>query len=428
MRFPLMILTLLSLALTIHVSLPVKAMAKDGNSTLYDDLGGKPVMDRVISDMLKLALADSKMAPIFANSDLDRLERLLILHTCHIADGPCVYEGQDMRRAHDGLGIRPMHFYRLVEDLQQAMDAQDIRTLAQQRLADSVENSEDAVLLTDVDGKIIVANPGVKSLFPTLLNQRPSQDLLGVACGTLFAVDGIPLHIAQSGPACGNEFQISGDRRVRVNAAVTREGGRLFIWSDITESKMQSERLRLARDAAEAASRAKTLFLAAMSHEMNTPLNVVIGLSDVLRSQQNGPNGDTQTANMLGLISQSGDHMAKIVRDLLDIASDDDAVLDIAQLAAIDPADPITRAVQSLKGLAQTNDVRLIWSRPDAPAYIAADTEDAELLAHKLIDNAIKFNRPGGAVKVQAKRVISNLQKRAITKSAARSTRKCGSP
>jgi signal transduction histidine kinase len=275
---------------------------------------------------------------------------------------------------------------------------QDSRTLAQHRLADSVENAEDTVLLTDVDGMIIVANPGVTSLFPTLSGQTNDEGLLGVAYGNLFEMDGTPRHLAHSRPPSGNEFQTSDNRWVRVNASVTREGGRLVIWSDITEAKNQSERLRRARDAAEAASRAKTLFLAAMSHEMNTPLNAIIGLSDALRMQQDG---DGETANMLGLISQSGDHMAKLVRDVLDIASDDDVIYDIAELAAIDPVDPLTRAVQSLTALAGENGVPLLWSPPDAPLFIAAVAADIEQLACKLIDNAIKFNRPGGAVKVQ---------------------------
>lgn len=143
MRCLLIMLALLGL------SLPSFAMARDDTTaktaTLYDDLGGKPVMDRVISDMLDLSLADPKMAPIFADSDLDRLEKLLIIHICHLADGPCDYEGQDMRRAHDGLGIRTMHFNRLVENMQVAMDAQDIAFRTQNRLLARLAPFHDAV-------------------------------------------------------------------------------------------------------------------------------------------------------------------------------------------------------------------------------------------------------------------------------------------
>lgn len=141
-RTSLMSLAAISMIVGTIVAIPANAtetaktdaQTPSGGSTLYDDLGGKPVMDRVISDMLALAMADPKMAPIFVDSDMERLERLLIVHTCHIAGGPCHYDGQDMRRAHDGLGIKTMHFNRLVENMQAAMDAQDIPFRTQNRL------------------------------------------------------------------------------------------------------------------------------------------------------------------------------------------------------------------------------------------------------------------------------------------------------
>lgn len=121
-------------ALLLTLCLSSGAMAGDANQTLYDALGGKTVMEAVIADMLDFALADPRMAPIFADSDMARLEKLLNIHFCHIADGPCDYDGQDMRRAHDGLGIQTIHFNRLVENLQDAMDAQDISFRTQNRL------------------------------------------------------------------------------------------------------------------------------------------------------------------------------------------------------------------------------------------------------------------------------------------------------
>lgn len=300
--------------------------------------------------------------------------------------------------------LRTMRLMR--SNIRTRMEAEkDLRTLAQYRLADSVENSKDAVMLTDVQGRIIVANPVVGVLFPDLRDDILGAGLVGLACGTFFTTDGIPLHLQQNSSETGHEFQVTDGRWVRVSASATRESGRLFIWSDITESKAQAERLRTARDAAEAASRAKTLFLAAMSHEMNTPLNAIIGLSDVLKMQQSRAEGDADIANMAALISQSGGHMAQIVQDVLAIASDDDGVMNLMEQATFDFADPIERAVQSLTGLAEQSNIRLFWTRPQAPIYIKGEANDLEQLAIKLIDNAIKFNGAGGAVKVQLTRL-----------------------
>lgn len=116
------------------LSVCANAVASDKGASLYDDLGGEIALQAIISDMMDLTLADPQMAPIFVDSDIERLKNLLFIHTCHIADGPCEYEGQDMRRAHDGLGIRTMHFNRLVENMQVAMDNQDISFRIQNRL------------------------------------------------------------------------------------------------------------------------------------------------------------------------------------------------------------------------------------------------------------------------------------------------------
>jgi hemoglobin len=115
------------------IAVATPALADDTSPTLFDDLGGQVALERIITDMLDLSMADPQMAPIFADTDMERLEKMLYIHTCEIADGPCHYDGQDMRRSHDGLGIRTMHFNRLVENMQVAMDAQDIPFRTQNR-------------------------------------------------------------------------------------------------------------------------------------------------------------------------------------------------------------------------------------------------------------------------------------------------------
>lgn len=109
-------------------------VSENAKATLYDDLGGEPGVRAVIDHMLGLTLDDPKMAPIFDNTNIDRLKSILFIHTCHMADGPCDYKGQDMRRAHDGLGVRTWHFNKLVENMQTAMDAQNIPFRVQNKL------------------------------------------------------------------------------------------------------------------------------------------------------------------------------------------------------------------------------------------------------------------------------------------------------
>lgn len=281
---------------------------------------------------------------------------------------------------------------------------QDMRALAQNRLSDALETSDNAVLLTDADDRVVLANPGVRSLLPDLGEET---ELTGRFFASLFTPVGVPKSLAskprrdddETAAAVEAEFQLGNGRWLRVSASDTQEGGRLFIWNDITESRLQAENLRDARDAAEAASRAKTLFLAAMSHELNTPLNAIVGLSDVLRLRHES-RGDADLADMAELISTSGGHMAQIVRDVLEI-SGDDTTLDRAKLETVSLDKAVEKAVTLLRPLGKDSNIRLLWNPPTEPVAMLGDAEDLYLLAVKLIDNAVKFNRPGGVVRVQ---------------------------
>ena len=276
-----------------------------------------------------------------------------------------------------------------------------LRTLAQDRLSDSLENSKDAILLTDQNGKIIVANPDVKSLFADLTD---TQSIVGRQRGDFINADGIPKGVAERDG--DREFRLLDGRWFRVNASDTREDGRLYIWNEMTQIRQTATRLLAAKDAAESANRAKTLFLAAMSHELKTPLNAVIGLADAVGSKIRGGGNETSEdmADMMDLIVSSGEHINQIVSDVLEVASDDKSSpkhdLDRVEFSTI-----VDRTIQEFKKNARRAEVRLLWELPSSPISILGDAADLKVLVTKILDNAIKFNRPGGSAKIQLQKI-----------------------
>jgi hemoglobin len=110
--------------------LPVAALAE---GTLYDDMGGKPGMDRLVDASVDRYLTDPRIKDIFDESNIDRIRAELKDQFCMVAEGPCQYKGHDMTATHKGLHLTNANFNALVEDLQLAMDDQDISFPVQNR-------------------------------------------------------------------------------------------------------------------------------------------------------------------------------------------------------------------------------------------------------------------------------------------------------
>ncbi len=106
--------------------------AKD--DSLYQALGGKPGISRIVEGMLLNVARDERIVAHFRNVNIELLRVQLIDKFCVEAGGPCEYTGDDMVEAHKGQQISRSEFNALVEDLIKAMEAQEVPVPAQNRL------------------------------------------------------------------------------------------------------------------------------------------------------------------------------------------------------------------------------------------------------------------------------------------------------
>jgi hemoglobin len=107
---------------------------KPGPSTLFDQLGGKRVLEAVASDLLDRVAASPDGSRAFANVRLPRVKRHLYSFLCVTADGPCTYRGADMVRVHRGLRITEREFANLVEIFRRTLEAHGVSTAARNEL------------------------------------------------------------------------------------------------------------------------------------------------------------------------------------------------------------------------------------------------------------------------------------------------------
>lgn len=104
------------------------------DASVYQAFGERPGLVRLMDDFMHRIEADARLGPQFSGSDKKRIKAQLVDQFCRVTGGGCAYTGADMKSAHANLDIAKADFNRLVEVLQDAMDAQGVPFPAQRQL------------------------------------------------------------------------------------------------------------------------------------------------------------------------------------------------------------------------------------------------------------------------------------------------------
>ena len=170
-----------------------------------------------------------------------------------------------------------------------------------------------------------------------------------------------------------------------------------------TEFRRREAELALteAKDRAEHANRAKDAFLANMSHEFRTPLNAVIGFSDVLRQELMGPLGSARYRDYADDINASGSHLLTLVNDILDVAKLGTSHIELVD-ETVDCAVVTADCLRLVKQQARNSGVELQCAlAPDLP-LLRADALRFRQILLNLLSNAVKFTPADGRVTIAA--------------------------
>jgi PAS domain S-box-containing protein len=168
---------------------------------------------------------------------------------------------------------------------------------------------------------------------------------------------------------------------------------------DVTEAWRREHELSVARDHAETASRSKSQFLATMSHELRTPLNAIIGFSELIEAQASGTDHAEQHGKYARYIHESGQHLLKIINDILDVSrADVDAIK--AEQRHFDPVAVIEAVFAMVKGKAEEKGLILNLVAEREPRDILMDERLCRQILINLVVNAIKFTPSDGQVDI----------------------------
>jgi PAS domain S-box-containing protein len=290
---------------------------------------------------------------------------------------------------------------------------------------------EDGVIVLDARGRIVDINPAALAL----LKRRP-HEIIGQPAGSVLA--GQPdiveryrqisevheeLALDAGGEARSFDLRISPiyDRNGRLNgrvivlrditerrraaaelrrqneelAALAAENARLYnaVQQELAERKQAEVSLSLAKEAVEAASRAKSRFLGNMSHELRTPLTAILGYADLLEVEAR-QNGHQELLSDVERIQVAGRHLLDLISDVLDITRIEAEKLEL-HLESFDIAALVHDLAGIVVPLVEKNGNTLrIECPPDSGAMYADQTRVRQMLLN-LLGNAAKFTEHG---------------------------------
>ena len=174
--------------------------------------------------------------------------------------------------------------------------------------------------------------------------------------------------------------------------------GYLLIGSDNSVRKRVEAELNAAMAAAEQANRAKSDFLSGMSHELRTPLNAILGFAQLIESGSPSPT-PSQKRN-LDQILKGGWYLLELINEILDLSLIESGKVSLSR-ESVSLVEVMLECRALVEPQALKRGIGMTFPRFETPYFVKADRTRVKQILINLLFNAVKYNKPGGAVSVE---------------------------
>ncbi len=288
-----------------------------------------------------------------------------------------------------------------------------LRVVAEERYRNLVDNANDAIITTDLEGRIITWNRSAHNIFgwteeqvagkkySVLLipqdKQAENEQLIhGILVGKSFS--GIEsVHKNKDGKNIDVSLTIS-----PLNNADHKIIGLSCVIRDITDRKhiqaIETENMRLAF-----LIKAKSELLPAMSHDLGTPLNAIIGFSELLKNEMPGKLNEKQKKYVENVLTSSR-RMLDIVNDILDLGKAETGKIEL-MIEKISVPEILDETISLCREKATQHNVVIKNEHDSELNFIEADRKRFKQILFNLFSNAVKYSKPeGGTVTIITKK------------------------
>jgi PAS domain S-box-containing protein len=302
--------------------------------------------------------------------------------------------------------------------------------LLEKRFRELLEAAPDAIMQVDADGRIILLNRVTEDMFgytrdellgqpvevliPQELHARHvqhrahyRQNPLTRTMGSGLALEGIrkngsrfPVEISLSPSDSAEGFRITAIIRDTTERRTAEESLRKVREEYTQQLAKANAELEMTNRELERANRLKSEFLASMSHELRTPLHTIIGFSELLGEELEGPLNEKQH-RFIQHIHKDSLHLLELINDVLDISKIEADRLELRP-EAFDFTALLAESLASVRSLAEAKS-HILESASNVPRAVEADRLRIKQVLVNLLSNAIKFTPEGGRIGVDAR-------------------------
>ncbi len=204
------------------------------------------------------------------------------------------------------------------------------------------------------------------------------------------------------------QFEMTDGKIVEFGFTPLPDGGMLASYLDVTDSIRVERALRERAEALETADKLKSEFIANVSYELRTPLNTIIGFTEILDNQYFGELNERQSEYASGIL-ESSQRLLVLINDILDLATIEAGRM----LLDVEPVD-VKTLLDGVIGLsrdaAHEQELELVLECDANVGVLDGDERRLKHALFNLVSNAIKFTAPGGKIVLAARRTDTVLQ------------------